>query len=98
MSARRLRPGFTLIELIVVIAIVGIIASVVGLTIKTAVPVPGADDVVVQMNAARTEAIRSRRPVSVTLHVDRVPRLMTAMPDGRIVTDVVPLERDDRVP
>lgn len=87
MSTTGRRSGFTLIELIVVIAILALMTSVVGLAIEGAAPLPAVDDIAARASAARKQSIRLRKPVSISVPVDGRMVLLTAMPDGRVVAD-----------
>lgn len=81
------RRGFTLIELIVAVAIVGIMAGVAGLAFSRAAPVRSVNDTAAQVAAARSDALRLRRPVSVAVRIDGRVHRVTALPDGRVVGD-----------
>lgn len=58
--------GFTLVELIVVLALLGVLLGVGGAALAT-LDVPRESDAVAALRRARAEAIRSGRPVSVTV-------------------------------
>jgi Tfp pilus assembly protein FimT len=82
------RPGSTLLELLVTLAIVAIACAVVGLTVRAA-PEPAADDAQAAVAAARRAAIAERRPVTVTVAARGEPHALTALPDGGVVADSV---------
>lgn len=87
----RPRAGVTLIELIVVIAIIGMSAGVTALALRRAAPVRGIDMARATVAAARDSALRSGRAVTVSI---RLPvqtgttlAFATARPDGRVLAD-----------
>ena len=73
--------------MIVVLAILGILAGVVPLTIGGAASFQDADPATSRISAARRDALRLRHPVSVEVVVDSVARWATVMPDGRVIGD-----------
>ena len=91
LRAARRRPstrlGITLVELVVVIAILGIVAGISGLSIAH-VPEPAAvSPALARISEARRAALRSGRRVTVTIEIDGSARSVTALPDGGIVAD-----------
>ena len=79
--------GFTLVELLLVLVLLGLLAGVVGLTIHTAKPIRDADAVSTAIVAERDLAIRSGRSVTITLVVNNGQHSVTADPNGRVVSD-----------
>ncbi|HEY7879189.1 MAG TPA: prepilin-type N-terminal cleavage/methylation domain-containing protein [Gemmatimonadaceae bacterium] len=84
----RIPRGVTLMELIIVLALLGIMAGVVGLTLHSARPVPGGNPALAAVAAARDSAIRTGLTVVMTVHGDGSPLWATAFPDGRVVADM----------
>lgn len=81
------RPGVTLAELLVVIVILGLIASV---AVHAFAPPPreGAEGRMVRaLMVARAQAIKARRPVVVRLEDSSGIADATALPDGSIIGD-----------
>jgi prepilin-type N-terminal cleavage/methylation domain-containing protein len=79
--------GNTLVELLVVLAVLGIIAGVTGLTFGRAPlrnPPDAADATIAD---ARRQALRSGRSVTVTISSGDTLLAATAHPDGRVVAD-----------
>lgn len=88
--AQRTRPlhgGVTLVELIVSIALLGLLAGIVGLATRRSNPGSFAGTPAAQLAAARREALRTGLPVSLSLSVDGHLRLATALPDGSVLAD-----------
>ena len=84
----RLRTrGITLIELIVAIALLAILTGVVGLAITRAPSVASADDISARISDARTDAITRGQPVTITISSSGLPRSVTALPDGSVLSD-----------
>lgn len=77
----RLNQGFTMLEMLVVLALIGIVASLSAIGIRSARP--EASDTRRALEAARREAAVSGRPVVLETDSLRV-RLL---PDGRVVSD-----------
>jgi general secretion pathway protein H len=76
------RAGATLVELLVVLAILGIAAGVVGLA-HARLEAPDAEsERAARVAAARREALETRRPVRLTLETDEGPAVLTLYPDG----------------
>jgi prepilin-type N-terminal cleavage/methylation domain-containing protein len=81
------RAGFTLVELIAVLAILGVAATVTGIAVIKARPVSQVDEVAGAIARVRSQSVRVRRPVSITVLLNERMQLLTAMPDGRVVAD-----------
>jgi prepilin-type N-terminal cleavage/methylation domain-containing protein len=81
------RPGVTLIELIVVLAIVSIMAGVTTLAFRRADLTPTVEPWVSAVAAARRTAVDSDRTVSLTVRVGDKVYAATALPDGSVVAD-----------
>ena len=79
------RAGVTLLELLIVLAILSIMAGVVGLSLHAAPPAHASDDATARVNAARDSAIRLGHAVTVSVMVGSSERMATAFPDGRVV-------------
>lgn len=79
------RSGFTLIELIVVIAMLGIIAGVTAVSLRS--PVDPATLENAEITAASRRAIESGHPVSISVRRQQHVYAITAKPDGRVVAD-----------
>ena len=81
------RSGLTLVELMVVLVLLAILASVVGLSISTAHPISGLTAAEAQLAALRDSATRTRHAVSAQIATPSGLRDATAYPDGRLVAD-----------
>jgi Tfp pilus assembly protein FimT len=96
MSARRAptartRAGTTPIELLVVLAVLGIATSIAGLAFHRAHVAPTPASVMLgRVAAARREAIATGRDVSTTVVLDDQLRAVTAHADGSVLADSVP--------
>jgi prepilin-type N-terminal cleavage/methylation domain-containing protein len=82
-----MRAGVTLVELIVVLAILSVIAGVTTLAFRHADPGPSVPSWVSAVAAARRTAIDSGRSVSLTIHVGDAVYAATALPDGSVIAD-----------
>ena len=95
-----IRPGVTLLELLVVIVLLGVIASMsVAPFHATAVDRHGsqADAIRARIAAARGEALRTARQVTVTLRDNSHVVAATALPTGELVIDSLPAVQLDRL-
>lgn len=85
MTARR--TGNTLVELLVVLAVLGVMAGVTGLSFRGVAEPNVADEAVTRIANARREAIRSGKSISLVVWGPGEPMAATAHPDGRVVAD-----------
>jgi prepilin-type N-terminal cleavage/methylation domain-containing protein len=83
----RLRRGVTLVELMVVLVMLSVIASVVVLAIRSTPPRRASDESIRVVIAARDSALRTGRVVSVLVSIDGSEGAATAFPDGRVEAD-----------
>lgn len=92
MSARRRDlekgpRGNTLLELVLVLAILGVVAGVTGLAFQTRLDRPVVEPSLARLAEARRGAIESGRAVTVVLLRDGDVLVATAHADGSIVAD-----------
>jgi prepilin-type N-terminal cleavage/methylation domain-containing protein len=96
------RAGITLLELIVVLAIMGIMAAVVGLAVRQpepSIPATSLEAAQAAVAEARRVAIHTGQPVAITVSIDAGARESTspagtliqlhatAAPDGSVIAD-----------
>lgn len=86
---RHARSGVTLVELMVTLALLGILTGVVGLAAGGARSVRRAEDPAANLAEARREALRRARAVRITVVEAGVSYSATAFPDGSVVADTV---------
>jgi prepilin-type N-terminal cleavage/methylation domain-containing protein len=86
--ARRCGGGSTLIEMLVALALLGILASVTTLAIRRMAQ-PAPDDPMTIIADTINAVIRSGRPTTLQFIVNGRPALATLNPDGSIVADTV---------
>lgn len=80
------RRGSTLVELIVVLALLAVTSAVTALALRVN-PVSSADDTAMQqIMDARRAAVRDGRRVTIEVAVGNARHSATAHPDGRVVT------------
>lgn len=79
--------GNTLVELLVVLAILGVVAGVTGLAFRPVSETSPVDAVAAQVATARRDALRTGRPVTVMVSRGGDVVAATAHPDGRVVAD-----------
>jgi len=84
-AAVRPRAGSTLLELVVVLAVLGIVAGVVGLSFRGAGR--RQETRATRISAARRQALERRHPVTLYLGAGDSLHVLTAFPDGRVVGD-----------
>lgn len=82
----RTRDGVTLIELIVVLAVLGILAGLTTVGFRAERPVERS--LAARIAAARRDAVQTGRPVSFVLDDSGSPHAIRALPDGRVLADV----------
>ena len=83
------RPGVTLLELMVVLVLLSVLASVVVLAIRSTPRAQPLDRANRRVLAARDSALRLGHPVTVIVDVAGSQRAATALPDGRVLADSV---------
>jgi prepilin-type N-terminal cleavage/methylation domain-containing protein len=81
------RRGFTLAELMVVLAVLGVMAGVAGLAARSLERTDPEAERDALVAAARREALRTRRPVELVLPGAEGPLRLTALPDGSVRAD-----------
>jgi prepilin-type N-terminal cleavage/methylation domain-containing protein len=79
--------GSTLIELLVVLAIVGVVAGVAGLSFRAEPKHMETDEAGARVAAARRQALRIGRSVTVAVSREGHVMVATAHADGRVVAD-----------
>jgi prepilin-type N-terminal cleavage/methylation domain-containing protein len=79
--------GITLVELLVVLVLIGVAASVVGLALGSASRPMVARSVRDEVNAARDSAIRSGHPLTLQMRGPDSGHAITALPDGLVIAD-----------
>jgi prepilin-type N-terminal cleavage/methylation domain-containing protein len=82
-----MRSGVTLVELIVVLAILSVMAGVTTLAFRRADMTPQVAPWVSAIAAARRTAVDSDRTVSLTVRIGDSVYAATALPDGSVVAD-----------
>lgn len=80
------RDGFTLVELMVVLVLIGAIAAMVGLSIRD-VPRPIESSRIDRVFAARQQALRTGTIVVVPLSDSAGAAVIAAQPDGSVIAD-----------
>ena len=79
--------GTTLVELLVVLAILGIMTGIVGLTFAVAGDWGRDEETAALISDARSEALATGRPVTTSVVRDGARHSITAWPDGRVFAD-----------
>jgi prepilin-type N-terminal cleavage/methylation domain-containing protein len=93
MTQLREERGATLLELLVVLALLGVMGAVVGLAGGASSKPPPSDESVAAVAAARREALESGRRVVISLMVEGRRVDVTASPDGGVQADTaLPIE------
>jgi prepilin-type N-terminal cleavage/methylation domain-containing protein len=94
MIASRTRAGVTLVELLVVLAVMGITAGVVGVALGPRARAPAQDPVAATVARLRREALRRGARVTAQVEIRGSVLGLTAMPDGSIIADsALPIDR-----
>lgn len=84
----RLRSGATLLELIVCVAVLGLMASVATLAMRGAEP-PDPNDPKTVIADTLEAVLSSGTPATVQFTVNRRPALATINPDGSVLADSI---------
>ena len=83
----RSRAGVTLLELMVVLALLSVMAGVVAMSLRTAPRAQMLDGAIARVLAARDSALRFGVSVSIVLSDSGGERAATAFADGRVIAD-----------
>jgi len=81
------RSGVTLLELMVVLVLLSVLASVVALAFRATPRAQPLDQANKRVLAARDSALRFGHPVTVNVEVAGSQGVATAFPDGRVIAD-----------
>jgi prepilin-type N-terminal cleavage/methylation domain-containing protein len=81
------RYGFTLVEMMVVLVILGMMAGVAGLAARSLERTDASSERAAAIADARSRALRTRRPVTLTVQAGDSVRRMVALPDGSVRGD-----------
>jgi prepilin-type N-terminal cleavage/methylation domain-containing protein len=87
MIASRTRAGVTLVELLVVLALMGVAAGVVGVALGPRARTPAQDPVAATVTRLRREALRSGASATARVEIRGSVLGVTALPDGSIIAD-----------
>jgi prepilin-type N-terminal cleavage/methylation domain-containing protein len=79
------RAGFTLLEMMVVIAILGVLTLLVGLEWRDDAPREAASGPAAEVAAAHRQALRTGAAVAVRVRAGERTVRVTALPDGRLL-------------
>ena len=84
-AVRESRAGVTLLELLLVLAVLAISVAVVSLTLRVPTPASGPDSTWVKVRDLRARAIQAGRPFTEIISGDSRAQAVTAFPDGRVI-------------
>lgn len=87
MTVRPERGGVTLLELVLVLALLGLLLAISGLAAGFADPTGDPDELAHAVVRARQAALSSRRPISLEILTPDGPAVLTAFPDGRVLAE-----------
>ena len=79
------RQAFTLIEMIVAIAVIGILATIAAAGMRGEALRKKPDAGAIVLKAARTRAITEGRTITVQVSLNGKAHLVTALPDGGVI-------------
>ena len=85
-TGRHPRDGATLVELLVVVAILGVAATVAAISIRAPASVVAAGTAA-ELTGARGRAVRTGKAVTVIVADSGTIRAVTAHPDGRVIAE-----------
>ena len=83
----------TLVELLVVLVLIGLGASVVGLSLERWGRSLPSDPLTTAVAAIRSVAVDSAQTITRVIVLDSVPQVVTAMPDGTVLIDSDAIDR-----
>ena len=78
--------GTTLLELLVTLTLMTILSTIAALASRQTA-VPAIDSPELRIGNARRAALASGQPVSLLIEASGAPRMVTALPDGRLLAD-----------
>jgi prepilin-type N-terminal cleavage/methylation domain-containing protein len=81
------RAGFTLVELMVVLAVLGVMAGVAGLAARSLERTDPAAERAAAVAGARRRALETRRPVTLSIPAGEGVARLVAFPDGTVRAD-----------
>ena len=84
----RLRPGVTLLELIVCVSVLGLTASIATLAMRSAEP-PDPNDPMTVIADTLEKVLGTGTPATLQFTVNGRPALATINPDGSILADSI---------
>ena len=87
----RRRMGVTLLELIVVFAVMAVATGVATVSFRPPQIPLASDSVSAQVHELRTRAVRAGRPATATIQTDSGTRAVTAYPDSRVNSELTTL-------
>jgi putative hemolysin len=85
----RVRPAFTLAELLVVLVVTGIVFAVAGIAVGAGAPKPlsSRDSAIGRTREARAQSLQSGKRATISMRIDGHVVTATVLPDGRVFSD-----------
>ena len=81
------RAGVTLLELLLVLAVIAVAIGVVSVSFKAPASVDGADSITAKLEGLRIQAVRSGQPTTEKFRTPAGIGAVTAYPDSRVIGD-----------
>ena len=95
MQSRRIkcsgRMGVTLLELIIVLAVIAVATAVATVSFRPPQTAISADSMWAQVEELRAQAVRTGRRATATIQTDSGARAVTAYPDSRVNSELTTL-------